>query len=292
MRSRRFVRHPAGGGFCHFGSGCALRIKRAYRPRIGQRDSPLLLALLFTAATQARLACWCFFRPPSAPQLAQPLPLPLDQSASSPITNLSTAFPTTHSMARPSAVRASLALLLLAAFAATCVSAGQFDGWSTGRATHVSGVAASLALGQPQAAAVPQRPLRTNCCCLEKLWPSLLSCPLQYDSIHEGSCMFGSLDPNKGTGYDIAAISDKVREQWAGSAASSSSGSSSSGQPQHADPAHYTPQPLGALLSGWTPDPVHPAACASSPLLPCGRPPTMLAPAAAATRSPAALTAP
>jgi hypothetical protein len=113
-------------------------------------------------------------------------------------------------MARPSAVRASLALLLLAAFAATCVSAGQFDGWSTGRATHVSGVAASLALGQPQAAAVPQRPLRTNCCCLEKLWPSLLSCPLQYDSIHEGSCMFGSLDPNKGTGYDIAAISDKL----------------------------------------------------------------------------------
>jgi hypothetical protein len=33
---------------------------------------------------------------------------------------------------------------------------------------------------------------------------------MQYDSIHEGSCMFYSLDPNKGTGYDIAAISDKV----------------------------------------------------------------------------------
>jgi hypothetical protein len=33
---------------------------------------------------------------------------------------------------------------------------------------------------------------------------------LQYDSIHIGSCMFGGLDANKGTGYDVAAISDKV----------------------------------------------------------------------------------
>lgn len=40
--------------------------------------------------------------------------------------------------------------------------------------------------------------------------PTCLLFWLQYDSIHIGSCMFGGLDPNKGTGYDIAAISDKV----------------------------------------------------------------------------------
>ncbi|WIA42754.1 hypothetical protein OEZ86_008697 [Tetradesmus obliquus] len=35
-------------------------------------------------------------------------------------------------------------------------------------------------------------------------------------SIHQGSCMFGNIDGNKGTGWDIAAISDKASD-YAGS---------------------------------------------------------------------------
>ena len=35
-------------------------------------------------------------------------------------------------------------------------------------------------------------------------------------TIHQGSCMFGNLDANQGTGYDIAALSDASPE-YAGS---------------------------------------------------------------------------
>lgn len=38
-------------------------------------------------------------------------------------------------------------------------------------------------------------------------------------SIHQGSCMFGNIDGNKGTGWDIAAISDKASD-YAGGASS------------------------------------------------------------------------
>jgi hypothetical protein len=35
-------------------------------------------------------------------------------------------------------------------------------------------------------------------------------------SIHQGSCMFGSIDGSKGTGHDITAISDKAHDYAGG----------------------------------------------------------------------------
>lgn len=114
----------------------------------------------------------------------------------------------------------ALAVALVLGAAATRVAAGQFDGWSTGRATHVSGAGCCLFGWDSSfaAAAIGSSSSRTHPATAEvgalsapPAAPLSLSLPpLQYDSIHEGSCMFGSLDANKGTGYDIAAISDKV----------------------------------------------------------------------------------
>ncbi|WIA22297.1 hypothetical protein OEZ85_004615 [Tetradesmus obliquus] len=70
-----------------------------------------------------------------------------------------------------------VASCLLAALAPTA-NAGDYDGWSQGRATFYGGSDGM--------------------------------------SIHQGSCMFGNIDGNKGTGWDIAAISDKASD-YAGS---------------------------------------------------------------------------
>eukprot|EP00879_Flechtneria_rotunda_P026763 GHRR01028587.1.p1 GENE.GHRR01028587.1~~GHRR01028587.1.p1 ORF type:complete len:127 (+),score=27.10 GHRR01028587.1:317-697(+) len=71
-----------------------------------------------------------------------------------------------------------LAFAAVAFILAPSVLAGQFDGWSEGRATFY---------GDDGGA-----------------------------SIHQGSCMFGHIDYNKGTGWDIGALSDKAGD-YAGS---------------------------------------------------------------------------
>lgn len=46
-------------------------------------------------------------------------------------------------------------------------------------------------------------------------------------SIHQGSCVFGSIDGSKGTGHDIVAISDKAHDYsgvWLSVAAAASDG--------------------------------------------------------------------
>lgn len=138
--------------------------------------------------------------------------------------------------------------------------------------------------------------------------------------------MFGSLDPNKGTGYDIAAISDKVR-RTAHQAAPCVISNSTSMVHSSRTGCYRVPKVTSNRISGSILQSAHAAVacalrsmqaaitvlcgavlcvlakaqlCSAAQLHPCQRsvslllacrPLTMLAPAAAAMRSPAARTA-
>jgi hypothetical protein len=131
----------------------------------------------------------------------------------------------------PRTATAFAAVVLLLAAACTLAAADDWSGWSQvclwARLVGVvcsSGLAACVPQLQPSH--TPAVTQRAQFICPSPAALLLLSQTPQgrathYGvndgmSIHQGSCMFGTLDPNKGTGYDIAAISDQAPD-YAGS---------------------------------------------------------------------------